>query len=47
MTTVSPGRYRHYKGDEYTVLGVALHSEHSGLLQGTVQVGEAGVEPTS
>ena len=21
------GRYRHYKGNEYTVLGVALHSE--------------------
>ena len=27
MTTVHPGRYRHYKGKEYTVLGVALHSE--------------------
>ena len=27
MTTVPPGRYRHYKGKEYTVLGVALHSE--------------------
>ena len=27
MTTISPGRYRHYKGKEYTVLGVALHSE--------------------
>src|SRR5215831_7727010 len=27
MTTVEPGRYRHYKGKEYTVLGVALHSE--------------------
>lgn len=25
--TVAPGRYRHYKGDEYTVLGVARHSE--------------------
>lgn len=22
-----PGRYRHYKGREYTVLGVARHSE--------------------
>jgi len=22
-----PGRYRHYKGNEYTVLGVARHSE--------------------
>ncbi len=24
---VKPGRYRHYKGKEYTVLGVARHSE--------------------
>lgn len=23
----APGRYRHYKGNEYTVLGVARHSE--------------------
>ena len=27
MTSVEPGRYRHYKGKEYTVLGVVLHSE--------------------
>ncbi|MFN0197415.1 MAG: DUF1653 domain-containing protein [Planctomycetaceae bacterium] len=27
MTTVQPGRYRHYKGNEYIVLGVARHSE--------------------
>src|SRR5271157_4969797 len=27
MTTVQPGRYRHYKGNEYSVLGVAQHSE--------------------
>ena len=27
MTTVQPGRYRHYKGKTYTVIGVALHSE--------------------
>ena len=25
--TVVPGRYRHYKGREYEVLGVARHSE--------------------
>ena len=25
--TITPGRYRHYKGKEYTVIGVALHSE--------------------
>lgn len=24
---VEPGRYRHYKGKEYEVLGVARHSE--------------------
>ncbi len=27
MTVVEPGRYRHHKGHEYTVLGVARHSE--------------------
>jgi len=27
MSNVHPGRYRHYKGNEYTVLGVARHSE--------------------
>lgn len=26
-TMVQPGRYRHYKGQEYEVLGVARHSE--------------------
>jgi hypothetical protein len=25
--SVRPGRYRHYKGKEYLVLGVARHSE--------------------
>lgn len=25
--TVSPGRYRHYKGRDYEVIGVARHSE--------------------
>lgn len=27
LPTLSPGRYRHYKGAEYEVLGVARHSE--------------------
>jgi cupin 2 domain-containing protein len=27
MNEVCPGRYRHYKGNEYTVLGTARHSE--------------------
>ena len=26
-STISPGRYRHYKGNEYQVLAVATHSE--------------------
>jgi hypothetical protein len=27
VTAVQPGRCRHYKGRDYTVLGVARHSE--------------------
>jgi hypothetical protein len=27
VTTVSPGRYRHYKGNFYEVVGIARHSE--------------------
>lgn len=27
QTVPSPGRYRHFKGGEYTVFGVATHSE--------------------
>lgn len=27
MSSVPTGRYRHYKGNDYTVLGVARHSE--------------------
>ena len=27
MTEPTPGRYRHFKGGEYEVLGVARHSE--------------------
>lgn len=26
-TTIKPGRYQHYKGQNYEVLGVARHSE--------------------
>ena len=32
MREVAPGRYRHYKGGEYTVFGVARHSETDELL---------------
>lgn len=27
MTTLRPGRYRHYKGNEYEVTDIARHSE--------------------
>jgi hypothetical protein len=27
MTSIPTGHYRHYKGKDYTVLGVARHSE--------------------
>ena len=27
MNPIQPGRYRHYKGNEYTVIGTARHSE--------------------
>lgn len=27
MGSIKPGRYRHFKGNEYEVLGVARHSE--------------------
>ncbi len=31
--TIAPGRYRHYKGNDYEVLGVATHSEtHEALV---------------
>lgn len=27
MADITPGRYRHFKGNEYEVVGVARHSE--------------------
>lgn len=27
MDEIKPGRYRHFKGNEYEVLGIAKHSE--------------------
>jgi len=27
MSDIHPGRYRHYKGNGYTVIGLARHSE--------------------
>ncbi|WP_100644449.1 DUF1653 domain-containing protein [Alteromonas facilis] len=29
---LKPGRYRHYKGNEYEVIDVAIHSEDESLL---------------
>ena len=43
MTAISPGRYRHYKGKEYTVFGVALHSEsHEELVVYRQEYGDHG-----
>ncbi len=27
MSTIKPGRYRHFKGNEYEIIGTARHSE--------------------
>lgn len=27
QNTIQPGRYRHFKGNEYEVIGIAKHSE--------------------
>ncbi len=32
MDTVKPGRYRHFKGGEYEVIGTAYHSETKELM---------------
>jgi hypothetical protein len=44
VSAVQPGRYRHYKGNEYTVLGVALHSEtHEELVVYRQEYGDHGL----
>ncbi|WP_439627771.1 DUF1653 domain-containing protein [Gemmata sp.] len=44
MDAVRPGRYRHYKGNEYTVVGVARHSEtHEDLVVYRPEYGDGGL----
>ena len=44
MSHVPLGRYRHYKGNEYTVLGLARHSEtHEELVVYRPEYGERGL----
>lgn len=44
VQTIQPGRYRHFKGNEYEVVGIARHSEieepvvvYRALYENTVQ----------
>ena len=32
LETIRPGRYRHFKGNEYEVIGIARHSETEELM---------------
>lgn len=44
MNKVLPGRYQHYKGNEYTVLGVSRHSEtHEELVVYRQEYGDRGL----
>jgi hypothetical protein len=44
MNELLPGRYRHYKGNEYTVLGLARHSEtHEELVVYRQEYGDHGL----
>lgn len=41
---IAPGRYRHYKGKEYEVIGVATHSEtHESLVVYRPLYGEGAI----
>jgi hypothetical protein len=42
-TSTRPGRYRHYKGNEYSILGTARHSEtHEELVVYRQEYGDHG-----
>jgi len=44
MNPVQPCRYRHYKGNDYTVIGVARHSEtHEELVVYRPEYGDGGL----
>jgi hypothetical protein len=44
MSEIQPGRYRHYKGNDYTVLGMARHSEtREDLVVYRAEYGERGL----
>jgi hypothetical protein len=44
MTSIQPGRYRHYKGNENTIIGVALHSKtHEELVVYPQEYGDHGL----
>ena len=50
MENIKPGRYRHFKGNEYEVLGMAKHSETLEPMVGyRARYGEGGlwVRPAS
>ncbi len=49
MESIKPGRYRHFKGKEYEVLGVARHSETEELVVYRALYGDFGlwVRPVS
>ena len=44
VAIVAPGRYRHYKGNEYEVIGTARHSEtHEPMVVYRPLYGEGGL----
>ena len=50
MEPIRPGRYRHFKGNEYRVIGIARHSEtmeELGVYQALYGEGGLWVRPAS